>query len=307
MKKRFFLKKIQAFFIGASLLFPAPSVQALRTTNAGSEESQVPGELRRALTAGVEQQNAGNISTPMGPEDAMNQVPDLFKNGQIFTTPLNSSPRPTHYAILTPDSPKTLINKAVYGFAVESKIGAVLLSPRLSEDGEPIIVVSPAAGTEANAGPALEPVVAELVDQIKANPPQSGLEALERWQGMRSAAEGAAAVVIGRSVAEPFGGLKELARLDGGKRIYADEGPETALQVLQSGAEEVVYYGGLEEARIFGAMLEGALPVGYQPAARGPFLLQLERILFLAGVPRAVVDRGIADLAGGLEATSSAA
>lgn len=130
--------------------------------------------------------------------------------------------------------------------------------------------------------------------------PAAGLEesARERWQGMRSAAEGPVAVVIGPSVSVRFGGLEELARLDGGRRIFIDRGADTVIQLMEAGMEEARYYGGVEEASRFETMGQeaGIRVKGYLPQ-EGSFLVQLRNILTLAGVPESVIEAGLEEFA----------
>lgn len=134
---------------------------------------------------------------------------------------------------------------------------------------------------------------------------QTGLEESMREQlyGMRSAAQGDAAVVIGPSVAARFGGLEELARLDGGRRIFIDRGADTVVQLMEADVAEARYYGGLEEAARFETMgREAGIRVKGHLPQEGSFLTQLHNILALAGVPEPVIQAGLEQLEAGLEA-----
>ncbi len=133
----------------------------------------------------------------------------------------------------------------------------------------------------------------------------AGLEELvlgERLDGLRSAAQGDAAVVIGPSVSKQFGGLEELARLDGGRRIFLDQGADTALHMLEAGIKEARYYGGLEEAGVFQRMVAGAVSVSRHAPTEGPFLAQVEAVLRLVGVPEPMIRAGLEEFTDQLDA-----
>lgn len=126
----------------------------------------------------------------------------------------------------------------------------------------------------------------------------------EQWQGMRSAAQGSAAVVIGPSVAGQFGGLEELARLDGGRQIFVDRGADTALQMLEAGVAEARYYGGLEEAGAFQRIVAGAVLVSRHAPTEEPFRVQVEAVLRLAGVPEPMIQAGLEEFAAELDSVA---
>lgn len=117
---------------------------------------------------------------------------------------------------------------------------------------------------------------------------------------MRAAALELKVVVIGRSVAEQFGGLEELARMD--SHFLVDARPEeTGLQLLKTGADSALYYGGLEEAQLFQRMVAGAVRVTHRAPTQGPFLAQMGTVLRLAGVPEPMIRAGLEEFAARLE------
>ncbi|MDO8730275.1 MAG: hypothetical protein Q7J69_03705 [Candidatus Omnitrophota bacterium] len=124
----------------------------------------------------------------------------------------------------------------------------------------------------------------------------------EQWHGMRSATQGDAVVVIGPSVSDQFGGLEELARLDGDRRIFLDQGAGTALHMLEAGIKEARYYGGLEEASAFQRMVAGTVSVSRHAPTEGPFLAQVEAVLRLAGVPEPMIRAGLEEFSAQLDA-----
>jgi hypothetical protein len=109
------------------------------------------------------------------------------------------------------------------------------------------------------------------------------------------------AVVIGRSVAERFPQVKQLAGLE--ERFLIDEGPDTMVWLIERGIDSVQYYGGLEEGRRFAAAAQRALISVEQRLANAPtFLAGLEEILTLAGIPSDVVSAGLEQFSRELDA-----
>jgi hypothetical protein len=108
-------------------------------------------------------------------------------------------------------------------------------------------------------------------------------------------------VVIGRSVAERFPGLKERvdeAGKDKGVLVEGDDPVDTVIRLvgLGVGQEGVVYYGGAEEGRRFASVAEEArISVDLRLLAPA-FFVELQGILRRLGIPEEVISAGMKEV-----------